>query len=59
MRGLQLEVPLGGTVGVINQHEMRIVLQTLGLIFHGLAVLLDKFGEDKFQQLGREGYPAK
>ena len=59
VRGLELEIPFGGTVGVIDQHEMWIVLQAFGLEFHGAAVLLDKFGEDEFQQLGSEGQPAK
>jgi hypothetical protein len=59
MRGFQLKVPFGGTVGVVDQHEMRIVLQAFGLEFHGAAVLLDKFRENKFQQFGTEWHPAK
>ena len=59
VRGLELEVPFGRTVGVINQHEMRIVLQAFGLEFHGAAVLLDEFGENEFQQLRTEGEPAE
>ncbi len=57
--GLQLEIPFRGTVGVINQHEMRIVLQSFGLQFHGAAVLLDEFGEDELQQFGTKWQPAE
>ena len=46
---LQSEVPLGGAIGVFDQHQMRIVFETFALQFHGAAVLLDKFGENKFQ----------
>src|SRR5579872_2091819 len=59
VRGFQLEVPFRRTVGVVNQHEMRIVLQALGLEFHSAAVLLDKFSKDEFQQFCTEGKPAK
>ena len=59
MRGLQLEIPFGGTVGVVDQHEMRIVLQAFGLQFHGAAILFDELREDEFQQLGAEGQPAE
>ena len=59
MRGLQLEIPFGGTVGIIDQHEMRIVLQAFGLEFHGAAVLLDEFSENKFQQIRDERDPAE
>ena len=48
MRGLQLEIPLGGPIGIIDQHEMRIVLQTFSLDFHGAAILLHEFCKDKF-----------
>ena len=59
VRGLQLEIPLGGAVGVVDQHEVRVVLETFGLEFHGAAVLLDEFGENEFQKLGAERHPAK
>lgn len=59
MRGLQLEIPFGGTVGVVDEHEMRIVLQAFGLQFHGAAVLLDEFGEDELEELGAKGHPAE
>ena len=59
MSGLQLEIPFCGTVGVVDQHEVRIVLQAFGLQFHSAAVLLDEFCEDKLQQLRTEGHPAE
>ena len=57
--GFQLEIPFRWAVGVINQHQMWIVLQAFGLEFHGAAVLLDEFPEDEFQQAGNEWNPAK
>ena len=48
----QLEVPLGGTVGVIDQHEMRIVLQAFRLLLHGPAILLHELCENELQQFG-------
>src|SRR4051794_17109890 len=56
---LQLEVPLRGTVRIIDQHEVRIVLQSLSLILHRLAILLNKFREYKLQQPGPPRQPAK
>ena len=56
---LQPEIPLRRTVCVVDQHEVRIVLQALGLEFHGAAILLHEFREDEFQQLRAEGNPAK
>jgi hypothetical protein len=56
---LQPEIPFRGAVGVVDQHQVRIMFQALGLQFHGAAVLLHKFCEDEFQQLGAEGNPAK
>src|ERR1019366_1487051 len=41
------------------EHEVRVVLQALALKFHGAAILLYKFCEDEFQQLGAEGNPAE
>ena len=49
MRCLQSEIPFGGTVGVVDQHQVRIVLQPFGLLFHGLAVLLHEFRKHKLQ----------
>lgn len=43
----QLEIPFGRTVGIIDEHEMRIVLQALRLLLHGPAILLDEFREDE------------
>ena len=57
--GLQLEIPFGGTIGIVNQHEMRIVLQAFGLQFHGAAILLDEFREDEFEQARAKRHPAE
>jgi hypothetical protein len=43
VRGFQLEIPFGGAVGVVDQHEVRVVLKAFGLQFHGAAVLFDEF----------------
>ena len=44
---LQREVPLGWAVGVVNQHQMRIVLQSFGLLDHRFLILAQKdFAED-------------
>ena len=59
MRGFQLEVPFCGAVGIVDQHQVRVVFQTFGLQFHGAAVLFDEFRKDEFQQFGDEGDPAK
>src|ERR1039457_2732220 len=56
---LQSEIPFCGAIRVVDQHEMRIVLQSFGLEFHGAAVLLDEFCEDELQQLGAKGNPAE
>jgi hypothetical protein len=56
---LELEVPLGGTIGVVDQHEMGIVFQTFRLSLHGLAILLDKLGKNELQQLGAERHPSE
>src|SRR6516225_1039791 len=58
-RLLQLEVPLRGPVGVIDEHQVRVVLQALGLLLHGFAVLLDELGKHELQQVGTEGQPAE
>ena len=58
-RLLQLEVPLSGTVGVVDKHEVRVVLQALGLVFHRLAILLDEFREYKLQEIRGEGQPEE
>ena len=59
MGGFQLEIPFGGAVGVVDQHEVWIVLQAFGLQFHGAAVLLDEFCENELQQVGDEWDPAE
>lgn len=54
MRGFELEVPFCGAVGVIDQHEVGIVLKAFGLQFHGAPILFHKFSEDKLQQMRAE-----
>jgi hypothetical protein len=36
---LQGEVPFRGTVGIIDQHQARVMLQSFGLLDHGFLVL--------------------
>ena len=52
---LQGEIPFGGAVGIVDQHQVGIVLQAFGLSLHSLPILLYKFGEDELQQAGTEG----
>ena len=59
IRRFQLEIPLGRTVCVVDQHKVRVVLQAFRLKFHGAAILLDEFSENKFQKLGHERDPSK
>ena len=59
VRGFQLEIPLRRPVGVVDQHEMGIVLQAFGLHFHRAAVLLDELREDEFQETWYKRNPAK
>src|SRR5579863_2743999 len=59
IRRLQLEVPLRRTIRVVDQHQMRIMLQALRLILHRLAVLFDKLCKHKFQQRRSKRNPAK
>ena len=59
VRSFQLKIPLCRSVGVVDQHEVGIMLQSFGLHFHRAAVLLDKFREDKFQETRHEWNPAK
>ena len=42
MGGIQSEIPFRGAVGVVNQHEMRIVFQAFGLLRHRLRILRDE-----------------
>src|ERR1017187_9691785 len=52
---LQSEIPFCGTVGVVDQHEVRVVLQTFGLQFHGAAILLTNFAKTNFSNWGPNG----
>lgn len=56
---LQLKIPFSGPVGIVDEHEMRVVLQTFSLEFHSAPVLLHKFPENILQDLRNEWYPAK
>jgi len=56
---LQGEIPFGGAVGIVDQHQVRIVFQALGLSLHSLPILLDKFGEDELQQARTKGQPSE
>src|SRR5579864_7086861 len=47
--GFELEVPLSGEVGVVDQHQMGIMLESFGLQFHCAPILFDKFGKDELQ----------
>ena len=40
---LQREVPLGGFVGIVDQHQAGIVLQAFGLLDHRLLILPTNF----------------
>jgi hypothetical protein len=57
--GFQLEIPFGGAVGVVDQHQVGIVLQAFGLEFHRTAVLLNEFGEDELEHIRHERNPSK
>ena len=59
MSRLQGEIPFGGAVGIVDQHQVRIVFQAFGLALHSLPVLLNKLCEDELQQAGTEGQPSK
>ena len=57
--GFQLVVPLGRSVGVVDQHQRRFVLQADRLPLHGLFILLhEDIGEIAEQGLG-EREPGK
>src|SRR5580693_10160928 len=59
IRRLQLEIPLRRTIRVVDQHQMRIVLQALRLILHRLPVLFDELRKHKFQQRRSKRHPAE
>src|SRR5579872_4685662 len=59
MGGLQLEIPLRWTVGIVDQHEVRVVQQAFSLQFHRAPVLLDEFGKNELQKFRTERQPAK
>jgi hypothetical protein len=45
IRLLKLKIPLGGPIGVIEQHHVRTVLEPFGLLLHSSTILLDKLRE--------------
>src|SRR5271156_531631 len=51
-RLLEREVPLGGTVGVIDKHERGIVLQALCLLDHGDLVLAHEAASEECRNRG-------
>jgi len=55
----QLEVPLGGAIGIINQHEAGIMSQSDGLLLHGAPVLVDELARKDPEEGDHEGYPAE
>src|SRR5579872_7626114 len=59
VRGFQLEIPFGGAVGIVDQHQVWIVLHAFGLHFHGAAILFDELSKNKFQEPGNEWNPSK
>lgn len=55
---LQGEIPLGLTVGIVNEHQPRVVLQAFGLLDHGFLVLAQKrFRERAKQENGDRQIP--
>jgi hypothetical protein len=54
-----LEVPFGRAVRVVDQHQVRIVLQSFGLLLHRFAILLDELSEYVLQQILAEGKPPE
>ena len=52
---LQGEVPLGGLVGVVDEHERGIVFESLGLLDHGALILADEARAEEHGDLFGEG----
>ena len=59
VRRLQLEVPLGGPVGVVHQHQGGAVAQADRLLFHRQAVLFDEHAPEEAQQRHGERKPRE
>ena len=56
--GFEREIPFGGAVRVVDQHEARIVFQALGLADHRFLILPQKgFGESAENEYGKRNIP--
>src|SRR5712691_9046637 len=58
-RGLQLVIPLGGSVGVIQQHQGRLVAEAERLTLHDALVLVEEMPGDQAEQGRGERHPAE
>ena len=52
---LEGEVPLGGLVGVVDEHEAGVGAKAAGLLDHGLLILTNEAGAEEFDQRCDEG----
>jgi hypothetical protein len=59
MRGVKLEISFGGTVRVVNQHQMRIRFQADGLLGHRVGILDDEARPKNFDDEVHEGHIAQ
>lgn len=59
MGSFQLEIPFGGTIGVVNQHEMRIRFQSFSLLGHRSRVLCDKAWTENAHNEANNGYNSQ
>ena len=56
---LELEVPLGRAVSIIDQHEVRTLLQAFGLHLHRFLVLADEGAREDFEGCCQKRYAGK
>src|SRR5438270_12323810 len=56
---LELEVPFAELVGVVNQHQGRVVAQPFGLQFHRQLVLTDEFTGKNVENRLYQRHPGK
>jgi len=59
VRPFNPKIPLRGSIGVVNEHEMRVVFEPLRLSLHRLPILFDEFRKNKLQQPGAKGHPVE
>ena len=45
---LQGEIPFGGFVGIVDEHEAGVVFEAFGLLDHGELILTDEFRSEEF-----------